>query len=206
MTEQQTPEQRAADAAEALASGGAAVTARAVREKSGVRMTVAAEAARAWNESEAQAEAVPDPPVAVEARFVALWREAVTVARGEFVAARTGWQAKVEQAQAERDAAVEDVERAESERDALGERLEDAARMHASAYDALTAARDEARAETTAARKQAAADEAKGREAVAEQRSRADKAEARAEAIAGERDRVLAERDELRKTNRSPRG
>ncbi|MHA7304230.1 hypothetical protein ACX80E_03135 [Arthrobacter sp. TMN-49] len=83
---------------------------------------------------------------------------------------------KAEQAQSKRDAAVEDAERAESERDALVERVEDAEGMHASAYDALTAARDEARAETTAAREQAVAAEAKGREAVAEQRSRADKA------------------------------
>ncbi len=206
MAEQQTPEQRASDAAEALAARGAAVTARAVRQRSGVRMTVAAEAARSWNESEAQAEAVPEPPAAVEARFIALWREAVVVARGEFVEIRTGWQAKVEQAYAERDAAAEDVERAEAERDALAERLEDAGRMHASAYEALTAARDEARAETAAAREQAAAAEARSRETLAEQRSRADKAEARAEAVTGERDRLLAERDDLRDMNRKQKG
>lgn len=206
MTEQQTPEQRAADAAEALAAGGAAVTARAVRERSGVRMTVASEAARAWNEREAQAEAVPDPPAAVEARFLALWREAVSTARGEFVEARTGWQTKLEQANAERDAVAEEVERAEAERDTMAGQLEEASRMHASAYEALKAARDEARAETVAAREQAAAAEVRSGEALAEQRSRADKAEARAEAIAGERDRVLAERDELRKTNRPPKG
>ena len=202
MTEQQTPEQRAAEAAEALAAGGAAVTARAVRERSGVRMTVAAEAARSWNEREAQAEAVPDPPATVEARFLALWREAVAAARGEFVEARTGWQTKLEQANAERDAAAEEVERAEAERDAVAERLEDASRMHASAYEALTAARDEARAETAAAREQAAAAEAKNGEALAEQRSRADRAESRAEAVADERDRLLIERDNLRDANR----
>ncbi|MBG0741073.1 DNA-binding protein [Paeniglutamicibacter antarcticus] len=202
MTEQQTPEQRAAEAAEALAAGGTAVTARAVRERSGVRMTVAAEAARSWNEREAQTEAVPEPPAAVEARFIALWREAVTFSRGEFVEARTGWHATVEQARAERDAAVEDVERAETERDALAERLEDAGRLHASAYEALTAARDEARAETLAAREQGVAAETRSREVLAGQRSRADKAEARAEAVAGERDRLLAERDELRDMNR----
>ncbi|MCY0905795.1 DNA-binding protein [Arthrobacter sp. H14-L1] len=202
MTGQQIPEQRAAEAAEALAAGGTAVTARAVRERSGVRMTVAAEAARSWNEREAQAEAVPAPPAAVEARFVALWREAVAVARGEFVEARTGWHATVEQAQAEHDAAVEDVERAETERDALAGRLEDAGRLHASAYEALTTARDEARAETLTAREQAAAAEIRNGAALAEQRSRADKAEARAEAVAGERDRLLAERDELRDMNR----
>jgi len=206
MTDQQTPEQRAEDAAEALAASGTAVTARAVRERSGVRMTVAAEAARTWNEREAQAEAVPEPPAAVEARFLALWREAISVARGEFVESRTGWQVKVEQANAERDAAAEEVERAEAERDTLKERLEDATRMHASAYEALTAARDDARAETIAAREQAAANEAKIGEALAEQRSRADRAEARAEAVAGERDRLLAERDELRNTNRNQKG
>ncbi|MCZ2403524.1 DNA-binding protein [Paenarthrobacter sp. Z7-10] len=206
MTEQQTPEERAAEAAEALSAGGAAVTARAVRQRSGVRMIVAAEAARSWNERETQAEAVPEPPAAVEARFVALWREAVAVARGEFVEARTGWQTKMEQAHAERDAATEDVERAEGERDALAERLEDARLMHANAYEALTTARDEARAETAAAREQAAVAEARSGEAVSEQRSRADKAEARAEAVAGERDRLLAERDELRDMNRKQKG
>ncbi|MCZ2404715.1 DNA-binding protein [Paenarthrobacter sp. Z7-10] len=206
MAEQQTPEQRAGEAAEALAAGGTAVTARAVRERSGVRMSVAVEVARTWNDREAQAEAVPAPPAAVEARFVALWREAVAVARGEFVEARTGWQATVERAQAERDAAVEDVERAEAERDALAERLEDAGRLHASAYEALTTARDEARAETVAAREQAASAETRSREALAEQRSRADKAEARAEAVAGERDRLLAERDGLRDANRRQKG
>lgn len=164
-------------------------------------MTVAAEAARSWNEREAQAEAVPEPPTVVEVRFVALWREAVAVARDEFVEARTGWQAKVEQARAERDAAVDDVERAEVERDALAARLENAGRMHASAYEALTTAREEARAETLIAREQTAAAEVRSAELLAEQWSRADKAEARAEAVAGERDRLLAECDELRDMN-----
>lgn len=206
MAEQQTPEQRAGEAAEALAAGRTAVTARAVRERSGVRMSVAAEAARLWNEREAQTEAVPEPPAVVEARFVALWREAVAVARGEFAEARTGWEATVEQAHAERDAAVEDVERAEAERDALAGRLEDAGRLHASAYEALTVARDEARAETVTTREQGAAAEDRSREGMAEQRSRADKAEARAEAVTGERDRLLAERDELRDANRKQKG
>lgn len=179
MTEQQTPEQRAMEAAEVLAAEGAPVTARAVRERSGVRMTVAADAARAWNEREAQAEAVPEPPAAVEARFAALWREAVAVARSEFAEARTGWQAKVEQVEAERGALAEEVEHVEAERDQ--------ARAEAAAI------RDQVAAE----RDQAAADAASVSEALAEQRSRADKSEARAEAVEGERDRLVSERDRL---------
>ena len=173
MTEQQTPEQRAMEAAEVLAAEGAPVTARAVRERSGVRMTVAADAARAWNEREAQAQAVPEPPAAVEARFAALWREAVAVARSEFAEARTGWQAKVEQVEAERDQA-----RAEAAaiRDQVAAERDQAAADAASVSEAL--AEQRSRADKSEARA----------EAVEGERDR----------LVSERDRLLAERDELR--------
>lgn len=179
MTEQQTPEQRATDAAETLGAEGVPVTARAVRERSGVRMTVATEAARAWNEREAQAQAVPEPPASVEARFAALWREAVAMARHEFAEARAGWQSKIEQVEAERTSLAEEVEQVETERD------------QASAEAA--ALRDQIGTE----RARAAADATSASDALAEQRSRADKSEARAEAIEAERDRLISERDRL---------
>lgn len=169
---EQTAEQRAAAAAEQLAAEGSTVTARAVRERSGVRMTVATEAARAWNEQEAQAEAVPEVPAAVESRLTAIWREAVTVARQEFAEARTGWRTRVEQAEAERDALAGAVAQVEAERD--------------EAHRALSQLRDAAASAAAAA----AAD-------LTSQRSRADKAEARAEAVEAERDRLIAERDRL---------
>ncbi|MEW1808450.1 DNA-binding protein [Pseudarthrobacter sp. NPDC080039] len=179
MDEQQTPVLRAAGAAEALAAEGIAVTARAVRERSGVRMTVAADAARAWNEREALAEAVPEPPAAVQVRFAALWREAVVLARGEFAEARAGWHAKLEQAEAERKALAEEIEQVEIERD--------------QARAEVGAVRDQVAVE----RDRAAAAAASAAEALGELRSRADKSEARAQAVEGERDRLISERDRL---------
>lgn len=167
-----TAEQRAAEAAERLAAEGVSVTARAVRERSGVRMTVATEAARAWNEQEAQAEAVPAPPTAVETRFTAIWREAVTIARQEFAETRAGWRTRVEQAEAEREALAGEVAQVEAER-------------------------DETRRDLTQAREEAATAAARAAEDLTAQRSRADKAEARADAVEAERDRLIAERDRL---------
>ena len=161
---------RAAEAAEALSAEGVVVTARAVRARSGVRMTVAAEAARVWNERESQAGAVPDLPAVVQARFTAVWREAFTAARAEFEQARAGWLAKVAQVEAERDGLAEEIEHAE-------------------------AAREEALRETVTVREQAAQAAAESAEVVAGERSRADKAEARLEAVGAERDRVIGERD-----------
>lgn len=169
---EQTAEQRALVAAEALAAEGASVTARAVRERSGVRMTVATEAARTWNERLARAESVPDAPAAIEARFASIWREAVTLARQEFAEARAGWQARIDEYAAERDAIAADVAQVEAER-------------------------DEARRELAQAQEQAASDAARAAEDLATQRSRADRAEARAEAVEAERDRLIAERDRL---------
>jgi len=169
---EQTPEQRAAEAAEQLGAEGTPVTARAVRERSGVRMTVAAEAARVWNEREAQAETVPDAPPAVQARFVALWREAVTVAREEFAEARAGWRTRIEQVEGERQALAEEVAQIEAERDTV--RGELTAAHHAATAAAAAAAHD-----------------------LLEVRSRADRAEARADTVEAERDRLIIERDRL---------
>lgn len=130
MSEQQTVQQRAEAAAEALAAEGSPVTARTVRERSRVNMSVATAAARAWNEREAQAREVPAMPDAVLTRMEGVWREAFAAARDEHQAERDGWAAQLAAAEAERDALGEDVDRAEAERDearaaaeALGEEL-----------------------------------------------------------------------------------
>ena len=172
MSQQQSPEQRATEAAEALAAEGASVTARAVRERSGVRMTVAAEAARSWNEQEAQEESVPKIPEVVQVRLEAAWREAVKTARGEFAEARAGWQGRVDEVASDRDALAKEVEAVEAERDQANHDLE--------------GLREQAHAEVDVIG-----------EKLAEQRSRADKAEARAEATEAERDRLLTERNTL---------
>lgn len=172
MPDQDNAEAKAAQAAEALSVEGIPVTARAVRARSGVRMAVAAEAARAWNEAQAQATEVPEMPPAVEARFAAAWREAVLAARAEFAQSQAGWQGRLNAVDAERRALAEDVEKAEAER-------------------------DQAQAETAGVREEAAEAAAAAAQALTEQRSRADRAEARAEAVEGERNRLIAERDRL---------
>lgn len=115
--EGQSPEDRAAAAAETLAAEGVAVTARAVRERSGVRMALASEAARAWNEHQSTEQAIPEAPAAVQARFTALWREAVTLARAEFAEARSGWEARIAKAEQEKNEMADDLGRIEEERD-----------------------------------------------------------------------------------------
>ncbi|MET4143808.1 DNA-binding protein [Arthrobacter sp. UYCo732] len=169
MATEQTPEERAAAAAEALAAEGAAVTARSVRDRSGVRMALAAEAARAWNDQQSKEATVPEPPAAVQARFAALWREAVTLARGEFAEARTGWEARIAKAEEERNGTAEDLGKVEDERD-----------------KALKEATKAAEAVTT---QRSRADKAEGRtEAIAAERNR----------LVEERDRLLADISELR--------
>ena len=64
-----TPGERARAAAEELAARGEAVTARAVRAASGVRMTVAADVARTWNEERAGEVGIPAVPSTMTTRF-----------------------------------------------------------------------------------------------------------------------------------------
>src|SRR5699024_8327714 len=82
MVEQQTPEERAEAAARELADTGRAVTARAVREASGVRMTVAAALAKAWNEAttEDAVVQVPEMPADVQVGLEAIWADAYRAA------------------------------------------------------------------------------------------------------------------------------
>lgn len=117
MVDQQTPQQKAEAAAEALAAKGTAVTARAVRERARVDMKVATAAAKAWKERDAELREIPAAPDTVLTRMDALWREAVMAARGEHQAERDGWAAQMSEAEEEREALGEDIDRAEKERD-----------------------------------------------------------------------------------------
>lgn len=166
----ETSEARAARAAEDLAAGGSPVSARAVRERAGVAMTVAAEAARTWNARMAEQQSVPDLPDDVRARLEGIWRTAYVAARQEFDEVRTGWAGKV--ATAEKDAA----ELAKTVAD-LEQQLE----------------REQTDAHKTSQ------ELAEVRAEIAEVRTRAAKVEGALEAVTDERDRLLAERDEVRR-------
>lgn len=158
---------------EELEAEGADVTARAVRERAGVRMSVAAEAAKAWNERQAAAAEIPDVPATVQNRLDGIWREAVQFARAELSAEREGLRQQVEAAHEETEAYRAEVK-------------------------ALEDTRDDLDAELTQLRDQAAIAADSAREELASIRSRADRAEAKLEAVENERDRLLAERDSLR--------
>ncbi len=112
-----SPAQRAAEAAEALAAQGHAVTARAVKQTAKVMTDVAAAAAREWNETQASRMAVPDAPSAWTARVDALWPEAYRVAHQAFDDERSGLLARLTAAEAERDETAADLDRVEAERD-----------------------------------------------------------------------------------------
>ena len=105
-----TPDERAVAATAALAAGGDQVTARAVQQAARVNMSVAARAAREWNEQQAHARQVPPPPDALLLRLQGIWREAVELARAEHEAERDGWAAKLKNAEDERDGALEEAE------------------------------------------------------------------------------------------------
>ncbi|MBO1032025.1 DNA-binding protein [Tessaracoccus sp. SD287] len=109
MAEKQTPQQRALAAAEELSAEGAAVTARAVRDRAQVAMNVASPVAKEWNARESHTRGVPEMPESVLPRVDALWRAAVEAARGEHQVERDGWLSQVKEAEDERDAALDDV-------------------------------------------------------------------------------------------------
>lgn len=174
MTEQQetvaTPEERAEAAARDLADRGLAVTARAVREAAGVRMTVAAETARAWREATAErAEVeVPEVPEDVRGRVTAIWADAYRAAHAALSPERDQLAAEVEQLRGEVDALTTAVAEVEAERDTQTERVATMETERA----AVVAARDE-------------------------EAARAARAEDRAAAAEGERDRLAAQVDAL---------
>ncbi|MDO5067432.1 MAG: DNA-binding protein [Propionibacteriaceae bacterium] len=171
-----TPEQRAQQAAEEIAAAGKRVTARAIRTAAGVSMTVAAAAARTWNEQE-EAQDAPPVPETVQLRLTGVWREAVAAARAEHEAARQGWETQLAAAQAEGrelESALEDIE---SRAEQLRLKVED---LQAQLQGQRTRAdRAEARAEAEQNQAQQLRAEAeKLHTQLQEQRTRADRAEA----------------------------
>ncbi|SNS54604.1 replication region DNA-binding N-term [Micrococcales bacterium KH10] len=181
LTPTEKPEERAERAAEELAADGHQVSARAVRERSGVGMSVAAEAARMWNKRAAELAHVPDAPDAVRARFDGIWREAYVAAHEEFVAQRNALADKLRAAEEDRDALTTDLTQAESR------------------IELLQAECDAIRAEATQAAAVAAARHA---EELATERSRADRAAGALEAVTAERDRLLAQIESPRPAKR----
>ncbi len=170
MGEQQTSQQRAEAAAEALAAEGSPVTARTVRQRARVDMGAAAAAARAWKEREAELRDVPAMPDAVLARMEGVWREAFSAARDEHQAERDGWAAQLAAVEAERDALGEDVDRAEAERDearAAGETVAEELRARITQLENQFAA-ERATAEASAVAAAAAEARAIAAEGVAE--------------------------------------
>lgn len=132
MSEQQeataTPEQRAEAAARDLADRGLSVTARAVRDAAGVRMTVAAETARAWREATAERDEVdvPEVPEDVRGRLAAIWADAYRSAHAAVSPERDQLAAAVEELRAEVEALTTTVAEVEAERDARAAEVTDA--------------------------------------------------------------------------------
>lgn len=124
----QTPEDRAEATARDLADRGKAVTARAVREAAGVRMAVAAAAARAWREAttEASEVEVPEAPGDVNARMSAIWADAYRAAVAAVTPERDRLATEVEELRGEVEALTTTVTEVEAERDAAAQRYETA--------------------------------------------------------------------------------
>lgn len=119
MTEQQveSPEDRAEAAARDLADRGLAVTARGVREAAGVRMAVAAAAARAWREATAEDSEVevPEVPGDVTARLAAVWADAYRAAVAAVTPERDQLASEVEELRSEVEALTATVSEVEDE-------------------------------------------------------------------------------------------
>lgn len=113
----ETPEDRAEAAARDLADRGQAVTARAVREAAGVRMAVAAAAARAWREATAEASEVevPEAPKDVTARLAAVWADAYRAAVAAVTPERDQLASEVEELRGEVEALTATVSEVEDE-------------------------------------------------------------------------------------------
>ena len=160
--------ERARVAADELTAAGEAVTARAVREKAGVSMTVAAQIAREWKVSADAERATPEIPTRVQVRVEGLWKEAIDTARHEFEAERQGWQRRLEETTEERDGLIKDVATFEIKIEELQALLE--------------TTRQEAQ--------KGVADLEKTLRSIT---SRADRAEAQVQALQEERDRLIRE-------------
>lgn len=160
--------ERARVAADELTAAGETVTARAVRERAGVSMTVAAQIAREWKTSAEAERATPEIPARVQVRVEGLWKEAIDTARDEFEAERQGWQRRLEETREERDGLIKDVATFEIKIEELQALLE--------------AARHEAQTSVAGLEK-----------TLRSITSRADRAEAQVQVLQEERDRLIQE-------------
>lgn len=158
--------ERARIAADELTAAGETVTARAVREKAGVSMTVAAQVAREWKTSAEAERSIPEIPKRVQVRVEGLWKEAIDTVRDEFEAERQGWQQRLEETIEERDGLIKDIATLETE---VGE------------FQTLL--------ETV--RTEALASAADLNETLRSVSSRADRAEAQVHSLQEERDRLI---------------
>lgn len=156
MVEQQTPEGRAEAAARELADTGRAVTARAVREAAGVRMTVAAAVAKAWNEAttEDTVVAVPEIPADVQGRLEAIWADAYRAAWDAVTPERDRLRVEVEHLTKDAQAYIADLHEAEQTEQTLRAEIDQANQR------ATTA---EAKAHTAVEQAQTEAAEMRGR-------------------------------------------
>lgn len=123
-----TPEARAEAAARDLADRGLPVTARAVRSAAGVRMSIASETAKAWNDAAAETDTlqVPDVPQDVTARLTAIWTDAYRAAHTALVPEYNRVTAELNAARSEVDSLTGDVVAMEADRDDLARRLTEA--------------------------------------------------------------------------------
>lgn len=123
--EASSPEDRAEASARDLADRGKAVTARAVREAAGVRMAVAAAAARAWREATAEDSEVevPEVPEDVTARLAAVWADAYRAAVASVTPERDQLAAEAEELRGEVEALTATVSEVEDERDQVTQQL-----------------------------------------------------------------------------------
>lgn len=171
------PEERAEAAARDLADRGLPVTARAVRETAGVRMTVATSVARAWREAENESEklTIPEVPADVSAHFNAIWADAYRSAFTSVSPERDRLATKVAELRQEVEALTAEVAQVEQER------------------DVARAAESDATARADAAE-----------QAVREQQNLAEIAKVSAREVEAERDRLIQQIDNL--ISRIPEG
>lgn len=118
-----TPEARAEAAARDLSDRGLPVTARAVRSAAGVRMSIASETAKAWNDAAAETDTlqVPDAPQDVTARLAAIWNDAYRAAHTAFIPERDRLAKELKAARADVTSLTDDMVTVENERDRLAD-------------------------------------------------------------------------------------
>ena len=147
-----TPEERARQALIAMLDAGQSPTARAVRQRSGVAMQIAADTVAAWKrERDGEAQA-PPVPADVMTRLTAVWADAYAAADAIHRPAREAADQQVAQLSEERDGLLSDVSDLETQVEKRDHDLED---LHAQLAEArsengvLQARLDEVRGRAT---------------------------------------------------------